>query len=511
MEDERAGMHFESYVWPVMDPQGEVESVAIFVSNVTARKVAEDQLRRSEETIRSLVESANEGIVSVNNDGRIELANPAAEKMFGYGKGELDGQPIESLVPERHRDQHVGHRTGYISDPEPRPIGIGMDLVGRRKDGTEFPLEISLSPVEGSDRKQIMAMISDITERKQAENSLRESEEKVAQSERRMRQVTEHITEMVWLSDPDAGELLYVNPAYEEVWGRSCQSLYDDPRSWLKAVHPDDLERVKAGFGQPEEMFEQEYRIMRPDGSVRWIWDRSFPIAANPDGRSVKAGISIDVTDRKLADEALNKSAERNAALIATIPDMMFTLDKHGVYLDFVPTQGQEPYVPADHFLGKTVVEVMPATLAQDTMQAVELALTTGRQQELAYEMDLDDGKHEYQARIIKSKDDEALAIVRDVTAVKRLEREERLRRERDELEGTVEKEMLGKNPYGLTFREFTVLHLAADGEADKAIADQLGISTFTVSKHVANILGKMAAASRTEACVRALREGLLT
>jgi DNA-binding NarL/FixJ family response regulator len=100
---------------------------------------------------------------------------------------------------------------------------------------------------------------------------------------------------------------------------------------------------------------------------------------------------------------------------------------------------------------------------------------------------------------------------VRDVTAQKRQEREDELRRVRDELEGRVEKEMLGKNPYGLTFREFTVLHLVANGAADKEIADQLGISTFTVSKHVANILGKMAASSRTEACVRALREGLLT
>ncbi len=127
------------------------------------------------------------------------------------------------------------------------------------------------------------------------------------------------------------------------------------------------------------------------------------------------------------------------------------------------------------------------------------------------YGLERDDGRHEYEARIVKSKDNEALVIVRDVTAVKRLEREEQLRRDRDNLEGTVEKQMLGKNPYGLTFREFTVLHLAANGEADKTIADQLGISTFTVSKHVANILGKMAAASRTEACVRALREGLLT
>ena len=154
---------------------------------------------------------------------------------------------------------------------------------------------------------------------------------------------------------------------------------------------------------------------------------------------------------------------------------------------------------------------MLPAALALDIMQRIELALDTGRQQELAYELDVDDEKHEYEVRILKSKEDQALAIVRDVTATKRLEREEQLRKARDELEGTVKKVMLGKNPYGLTFREFTVLHLAADGEADKAIADQLGISTFTVSKHVANILGKMGAASRTEACVRALREGLLT
>ena len=127
------------------------------------------------------------------------------------------------------------------------------------------------------------------------------------------------------------------------------------------------------------------------------------------------------------------------------------------------------------------------------------------------YDLEVDGGKREYEARIVKSKDDEALVIVRDVTAVKRLEREEELRRVRDELEGRVEKEMLGKNPYGLTFREFTVLHLAANGAADKAVAEQLGISSYTVGKHIARILLKMNAASRTEACVRAVREGFLS
>ncbi len=252
-----------------------------------------------------------------------------------------------------------------------------------------------------------------------------------------------------------------------------------------------------------------EFNNIRKDGTLFTTSARISSLEVS--GKTFLVSVQEDITEHRQAAEALRKSAERNAALLDAIPDMMFSLDRQGVYLDFVPAEGYEPYLPRDEFIGKTVFEVLPAALAGDIMRAVESALKTGRQQEIEYELDLDDQKHEYEARILKSREDEALAIVRDVTAAKRLEREEQLRKARDELEGTVEKVMLGKNPYGLTFREFTVLHLAADGEADKAIADQLGISTFTVSKHIANILGKMDAASRTEACVRALREGLLT
>ncbi len=591
-------------------------------------------LDKSERTARALVDSSTEGIISTGSDGRIAFASAAAERMFGYGPGELDGQVIETLVPERHRDEHVGDRTGYTSQPRARPMGEGRDLMGRRKDGTEFPVEIGLSPLEGLDGGHIMAVVSDITERKRAEEVLRESEQK-------FRLLAENIAEVFWLLDPMDYRVLYVSPAYEQLWGRTCASLYEDPRSWLADIHPADLERVSAALEKLAETgeFDEEFRLVRSDGSIRWVWDRGFAVkeesgqvqhivgiaaditerkqaeealreseekyrdlyddapvaylAVGLDGRVAKANqrtsellgysldnligrpivdmysdtaagkekakrvverfrrgrethdeqmemrradgspvwvsltvrvirdtdgqpvesrsMVLDITERKQAEEALRQSNQRNVTLIDAIPDLMFTLDRQGVYVDFVPADGLEPYAPPDQFLGKTVFEVLPASLAQDVMRGVELALDTGRQERLEYELELDDGRHQYEARIVKSKEDEALTIVRDVTAQKRLEREEQLRRVRDELEGRVEKEMLGKNPYELTFREFTVLHLAANGAADKEIADELGISTFTVSKHVANILGKMAASSRTEACVRALREGLLT
>src|SRR6476619_6302208 len=116
----------------------------------------------------------------------------------------------------------------------------------------------------------------DLTDRKRIETALRESDE-------RLREVTEHIQEVFWLSDTLKNEVLYVSPAYEPIWGRSCENLYRFPRSWLDAVHPEDRERVlqAALTKQAVGTYDEEYRIVRSDGSMRWIRDRAFPIHAS--------------------------------------------------------------------------------------------------------------------------------------------------------------------------------------------------------------------------------------
>jgi PAS domain S-box-containing protein len=463
-------------------------------------------LEKSERTARTLVESSNEGIISTGSDGRIAFANAAAHRMFGYGPGELDGQAIETLVPERYRDKHVGHRIGYTLQPEVRSMGNGLTLVGRRKDGTEFPVEISLSPLEGSDDGQIMAIVSDVTERRQAEEALRESEERYRDlyNDAPVAYFAVGVDGRIAKANRRASDLL--GYSLDDLIGRPIVDVYSDT-----AAGKDKAKSVVERFRRGRETHYEEMEMRRADGSPVWV-SLTVRVIRDTDGQPVETrSMVLDISERKQAEEALLQSNQRNVMLIDAIPDMMFTIDRRGVYVDFVPADGLEPYTPPDQFLGRTVFEVLPASLAQDTMRGVELALETGRPERLEYELELDNERRQYEARILKSKDDEVLAIVRDVTAQKRQEREDELRRVRDELEGRVEKEMLGKNPYGLTFREFTVLHLVANGAADKEIADQLGISTFTVSKHVANILGKMAASSRTEACVRALREGLLT
>jgi PAS domain S-box-containing protein len=95
-----------------------------------------------------LLEAAPDAIVGVTTDGRISLVNAQTERLFGYDRDELIGEPIEILVPDRVRSVHPGHRSGYFSQPQPRPMGAGMELAGRRKNGTEFPCEISLSSID---------------------------------------------------------------------------------------------------------------------------------------------------------------------------------------------------------------------------------------------------------------------------------------------------------------------------------------------------------------------------
>ncbi len=137
--------------------------------SVIEHEQTEEALRQSEKRFRELLESAPDAIVVVNSEGRIVLTNTQVGKMFGYTSDELRGQPVETLLPERFRERHVIHRANYYSAPRNRPMGVDLNLAGRHKDGSEFPAEISLSPLETADGILVTSIIRDITERKRLE------------------------------------------------------------------------------------------------------------------------------------------------------------------------------------------------------------------------------------------------------------------------------------------------------------------------------------------------------
>ena len=181
--------------------------------------------RQTENKFHGLFESAPDAIILSDAWGQIVLVNAQTEKSFGYARQELIGQSIDMLVPERFRGQHQHHRASYTAAPQTRMMGIGLELFARRKDGSEFPVDISLSPVSTNDGVLVVSEIRDITWRKQAEQELRENET-------RFRAVADTANDAV-ITAGSQGNILYFNPAAERIFGYAAREVFGKPIALL--------------------------------------------------------------------------------------------------------------------------------------------------------------------------------------------------------------------------------------------------------------------------------------
>ena len=248
----------------------------------------------------ALLEAVPDALVIVGQDGLIVLVNEKTEKMFGYERADLLGQPIEVLVPARYRGGHVGHRDAYLGAPRARPMGVGLDLSGKRKDGSEFPCEISLAPMKTDKGTWIIAAVRDITERKKAEA---------------FRRLLESAPDaMVMVSK--AGRILLVNARTEQLFGYLASELLEQPIEMLlperfHAVHP-HLREGYFGAQQPRNMAAgRDPHARRKDGTEFPVEVSLSPIDT-PDGPCVTAAIR-DVSERLRIEEIRRKSEDLEA------------------------------------------------------------------------------------------------------------------------------------------------------------------------------------------------------
>jgi len=163
-------------------------------------------------------------------------------------------------------------------------------------------------------------------------NCSKQAEEALQKSESQFRKLVENIHEVFWMENAEGTELLYVSPAYEQIWGRSCQSFYENPQDWINSIHTEDRERVVNAFLQFREsgIYSEEFRIVQPDGSTRWIWDRGFLIRNESGEIQNVGGIAEDITKRKLVETSLKESEERFRSFITSAPVCIHEIDLDG-------------------------------------------------------------------------------------------------------------------------------------------------------------------------------------
>ena len=310
-------------------------------------------LRASEEHHRKLIDILPDAVCLIHPNGRLLAGNFQAATMLGLtNTEELLQKTIFDFTPaEEHQriEADIGNalKTGVIRNAE-----YGM----LKKDGTSFRVELSATVSLGISNQPagLLSVVRDVTERRQAQEALRASEE-------RFRQLADHIREVFWMATGDREKIIYVSPAYEEIWGQTCASLYAAPRNWSDAIHP-DRHRVLESIStkQTTGEYDETYRVIRPDGSIRWIQDRAFPIrdAAGKIYRIV--GIADDITKRKQAWDALGESEARKRAIMQAALDGIITIDHEGRMLELNPAAEKIFAHSRTKLIGENVMGIVP-------------------------------------------------------------------------------------------------------------------------------------------------------
>ncbi|MGD0205912.1 MAG: PAS domain S-box protein, partial [Dehalococcoidia bacterium] len=492
------------------DEESQYAGFQVTGRDITERKRAEELARQAEQRYRDLFEGAPVMyVITRNQDGAPIVAdcNELFLSTLGYARAEVLERPLADFYTPESRAELL-ERGGFQRALKGQFVAEERQLLTR--DGRVVQTLLRALP-EADASGNIFgtrAMYVDITERKRAEEALRESEQSY-------RLLAENVTDVIWAMDTNL-RFTYVSPSVTRLRGYTVEEAM--AQTLAEILTPASLEVAMKALAEERAVEKMEDKdLSRPltleleqtceDGSTVWT-EVKMTALRGEDKRPVGIlGVGRDITERRRAEEALRDSERR----FRTLSEATFegiAIHKKGRILDANQTLAEMFGYQLSEIVGMRPVDfvapeyrdlVLYATLSgyEEPFELIGL-----RKDGSTFPIEACGKATLYRGQTV------GVAAIRDISERKRAE--EALQKVRDELESRVERRMQHLNDYGLTFRELAVLHLVAAGESDKEIAGVLGISPLTAHKHLGNILEKMGAACRTEAGVRALREGLL-
>lgn len=393
---------------PLKDSSGRLVGTVVITEDVTERVAFEEKLRASEENFLTLTANIPVGVFrsSAQVDGKMVSANRALAKMFGYGEPEA---MCETRVADLYADP--GERKEFIEAVSSAGALSDYETRFRRKDGTTFWGSLSARAVKGADGEvaYIDGILEDVTQRKDAERALAESEEKY-------RTFVEQATDGVAIAQD--GVLKFANRAMAEILGydTAAEIMGKDfdpfiaPR--FKETVAEKHERTMAGEGGPS-IF--EIAVLNKAGEEVAVEINAGVVTF--EGRPASMAIVRNVADRKRAERALAHSVRRNEALLQAIPDMMFVFTKDGTFTDFKADRDEELALPRDEIIGKNVQDLgFSDEYVEAIFACVNEVLATGEAGTVEYELEIPKGRNFYEARIVPVEEDEVLSVVREIT-----------------------------------------------------------------------------------------------
>lgn len=398
----------------ILNSEGNIETIGAWVDISEQKKVAESMMNYQKRL--SLAQKfAKTGSWEYDIKSEKLTWSPECEELFGLETGSFEGT-FEAFLKHVHPDD-----IDYVLKTN-APIvnlgeGVSLDYEHRiitGKGELKWVKEVAGVVKDASGESVlIIGLIMDITERKKEEHAL--------ESEKKLRDIVDNINGIFWLRSANRQEMLYISPAYETVFGMSCESLYENPSAFVDAVHPEDKNRVQKAYASfiKSGSFEEVYRILRPDGEIRWIDTKAFPVKDNKGEVIRYAGISADISQRKKAEESEKDKANSLNATISAIPDLLFFMSKSGVYLDVYTTNPEKLLAPKEVIIGRHISDFFSVEETKKQLALYARCIDENVLQTYNYSIEIEGREMFFEARLSPVDEQKLLAIVRDITQQK--------------------------------------------------------------------------------------------